>query len=107
MTKPSIFRQAIDDGHGSVNVGYLALFWAMVVWSLVSLIIAGVGYLAVLSAGPGERAAIIASIGTSEGYAAFGFATVCGAIGFYLWGDARTPPPRAGGPLQTTVTGTP
>jgi len=87
----SIFRSAVDDGHGQVNVGYLALFWAMVVWSIVSIVIAVIGVVAVWLAGPGERAAIIASIGNCEGYAAFGFATVSGAIGFYLWGDSRSP----------------
>lgn len=102
--KQSIFRQAIDDGHGSANVGYLALYWAMVVWSLVSIGILLVGGVALLRApDAADRAAIIQAIGVAEGATAMGFATVCGAIGFFLWGDSRTPQQRPSLP-QTTVT---
>lgn len=103
MSKPSVFRQAIDDGHGSANVGYLALYWAMVVWSAVSIGIVLIGGFAVVRApDAADRAAIIQAIGVAEGAAAMGFATVAGAIGFFLWGDSRTPQ-HAPAP-QTTVT---
>jgi hypothetical protein len=102
MTKPSIFRQAIDDGHGSVNVGYLALYWTIAVWSLMSVGILLSGAHAVASAKSTELSSVIQAIGVAEGALASGFALVVGAIGAFLWGDSRTPL-HAPAP-QTTVT---
>ncbi len=101
MTAPrTVFRQAIDDGNGSINVGYLALYWAMVVWSVVAVGVLALGGLALLHApDAADRAAIIQAIGVAEGANATGFGVVVGAVGFYLMGDARTPPPQPQ-PLQ-------
>lgn len=105
MSKTSVFRQAIDDGHGSVNVGYLTLFWTLVVWAIVSLGILEIGAFAVAAASDANKAAVLTAIGVAEVSAAGGFATVVGTMGFYLWGDSRTPHPP-GPTSMSTVTAT-
>lgn len=93
----SLFRSAVTDHHGEVDVGYLALFWGMIGWSLGLTFSIGGGVYALAQA-VADHGEIIKDVGTSIGYVSGGFATMLGAVGLYRLGD------RAPAPAVTTTT---
>jgi hypothetical protein len=103
--KQSVFRSAIDDGRGAVNAGYLALYWAMVGWSISTVALLIIGGIAVSTENAGNKAAALQATGVAIGAAAFGFATVVGAIAGFMFGD-RSPhvPGPPGATTNVTVT---
>jgi hypothetical protein len=96
-----IFRSAITDAQGEVDVGYLALIWGLVGWGAavgVSLVIA------VFAAWrtPDKAAEILQSLGISVGAVSGGFATMLGAVGLFRMGDKERPP-AIGSTTTTTM----
>jgi len=75
-----IFRSAVTESDGvTINVGYLALFWLMVV---VLGVIPVLVVLALLDID-------VQPIGIAVGAVCGGFATALGSLGFFVWGDRR------------------
>lgn len=87
----SIFRSAISDANGGVNVGYLSLFWIMIV---VLNVIPLMCTMAVIEAyfGGEHHAFNFKDLGTGIRDVTFGFSTALGALGLFLWGDSRNTP---------------
>lgn len=88
----SVFREAISDGAGSVDAGYLAMYWALIGWSVSGLFILMAGMLAIWRS-PNDAAsfaqvgAVIQNIGIAIGAISTGFAAVVGAVGLFRAGD--------------------
>lgn len=88
----NVFREAISDGAGSVDAGYLAMYWALIGWSVGGIFILAVGMLAVWRA-PNDPASfaqvggVIQNIGVALGAISTGFAAVVGAVGLFRAGD--------------------
>jgi hypothetical protein len=84
----SIFRSAIldSDGH-TVNVGYLSLFWIMVVvLNVIPIMCVFAGW------GIYQGASVmdmIKALGLGVAAVAGGFSTTLGALGLFLMGDAK------------------
>lgn len=101
MNKP-IFRSAITDENGDVDVGYLALIWGLIGWAIAVMTVLSVGvFVAWFEAKTG--AATIQSMGVAVGAVSGGFATMLGAVGLFRLGDK----PRAEAALlpgKTTTT---
>lgn len=102
MSKP-IFRSAITDANGDVDVGYLALIWGLIGWGVavaVSLVIA------VFASwrSPDRAAEVLTAMGGAIGFVSGGFATMLGAVGLFRFGDKERPP--AIGSTMTTTTET-
>jgi hypothetical protein len=82
----SVFRSAIQGSDGQVDAGYLAVFWAMVGWSINNAAILAVALIAVTH----ENApSILSSAGLGLGANATGFAAVVGAVGLFRLGDRQ------------------
>lgn len=119
--RQSVFRAAIDDGAGSVDAGYLALFWTMAATVSaipVLLIVAGLA----VHHGPDKAAEIIQAAGIAIGAVCTGAGVVIGAVGAFRMGDkpraqtaeltttttrTETVTPGAQEPLQVDVVGLP
>jgi hypothetical protein len=85
----NVFRSAVTGSDGSINVGYLSLFWIMIIvlnvipWMCVFTAIDAFGY---------DRPFDVRSLGYGVGAVCAGFSTALGALGIFLWGDSRTTP---------------
>ena len=99
----SVFRSAITGADGSVDPGYLALFWAMVGWSVSTVVLLGSGAMAVWFKS-GEPGTVIQNTGTALGAVSVGFATVIGAVGAFRMGDKPRIPEHGGGTVNVTAT---
>jgi hypothetical protein len=85
------FEQAVSDGKGSIDAGYLALFWAMLVTvAMIPLVIVFGAYLA---HGHADKASEIL-MGTAAIVGALGgqCAAVIGAVGVFRMGDKSRAP---------------
>ncbi len=91
MNKP-IFRSAITDEHGDVDVGYLALAFGLVGWSLSVLVVLGLGIFAVWRDST-KTAEVLSAMGTAEISISSGFAAMLGAVGLFRFGDKQRPAP--------------
>ena len=98
----SVFLSAITDDKGGVDAGYLALFWALVGWSISSGVLLLAGAFVVFFKS-GEPGAAIQNTGVALAAISGGFATVVGAGGLFRAGDK----PRAPSGGGTTVNVTP
>jgi len=87
----SVFRSAITGADGSVDPGYLAMFWGLVIYSVSSIATVLLGARSISDAGSHEHANIIQSIGVALGAEAGGFATLLGAVGLFRMGDRPHP----------------
>ncbi len=101
----SIFREAISDGAGSVDPGYLAMYWALIGWSVAGLCILVAGLISIWRAPSDANSfaqvgSVIQNIGISIGAISAGFASVVGAVGLFRAGDK----PRGGTVTETTAT---
>lgn len=97
MNKP-IFRSAITDENGDVDVGYLALIWGLIGWGVSVLFVLVIGaYVAWRE--PTDGAATIQAMGIAVGAVSGGFATMLGAVGFFRFGDRDR---MAAGSTRTT-----
>jgi hypothetical protein len=108
-----IFRSAITDENGDVDVGYLALIWGLIGWGVAVGVVLTAGGFSVYRH-PDKAAEIIQSIGVAVGAVSGGFATMLGAVGLFRMGDKPhaepIPPPGKTTTTETTtetVTGTP
>lgn len=82
----SIFRSAITDGQGDVDVGYLSLIWGLVGWGLAVGVVLTVSLFAAWRT-PKDAAGIIQAVGISVAAISGGFATMLGAVGLFRLGD--------------------
>jgi hypothetical protein len=85
----SVFRSAIldSDGH-TVNVGYLSLFWIMIVVLNVIPLMCGFAAWGIYH-DAATTVEVIKALGIGVGSVAMGFATTLGALGVFIWGDSR------------------
>lgn len=90
--RQSVFRSAIHGDDGTVDPGYLALFWALVGWSVSGALLLAMGIAAIVMSGKGDAATVILNVGGALGAISVGFGTVVGAVGLFRAGDK----PRAG-----------
>lgn len=97
--KGSIFRSAITDDKGDVDVGYLSLLWGLVGWGVAVFVILGAGMFAIYRH-PDKADGIIQAMGLAIGTTSGGFATMLGAVGLFRIGDK----PRLQEPGTTTAT---
>lgn len=86
----SVFRSAIVDADGSVDAGYLSMFWALIGWSVNNVIILIIAA-CVVKLVP-DASALVQNTGIALGANATGFAAVLGAVGLFRMGDK----PRVG-----------
>lgn len=98
MNKP-IFRSAITDENGDVDVGYLALMWGLIGWSSSVVVVLGIGIFAVWRDHM-QTAGVLSAMGTAQISISTGFAAMLGAVGLFRFGDK----PRAAAPGSTTTT---
>lgn len=94
-----IFRSAITDASGDVDVGYLSLIWGLVGWGLAVGVVLVVGIFSSWRT-PKEAAAIVQAIGVAIAGISGGFATMLGAVGLFRLGDRE----RAPAPGSSTTT---
>lgn len=93
----SLFRSAITEADGvSVNVGYLSLFWIMIV--VLSIVPIMVGAACVQAYYDDRHTFPFAELGKGAGLVTAAFAAALAALGGFIWGD------RSGTPQQVTVT---
>jgi len=98
----SIFRNAImESDNVNVNVGYLSLFWIMVV---VLTVIPIMVVAAIVQAYYDEHHVFpFLTLGQGAGLITAAFASALTALGVFLWGDRRPlPPPPPGVTTLTT-----
>lgn len=101
----SVFRQAIRGTDGLVDVGYLALFWGLIGWSVGVVFIVCVSTYAIWRVQSPEKASeIITSAGLAIASVSGGFATMLGAVGLFRAGDKEKHPQP---PVVTTTTVSP
>lgn len=82
----SVFERAIDDGHGSVDPGYLAIFWTMAVTvAAVPLVLVVGGVLAFKY--PDHASEILMGTAAIVGALGAQCAAVIGAVGVFRVGD--------------------
>lgn len=82
----SVFRSAISST-GDVDPGYLALFWALIGWSvMITVIIGGLVHKG-WNATPEQVVILLHEAGIAFGAVSVGFATVVGAVGVFRAGD--------------------
>lgn len=81
----SVFRSAIEDAEGGVNVGYLSLFWVMIVVLNVIPIMCVGAALTWWKTG----AFPLQELGIGVGSVGGGFAVVLGALGVFVRGDRK------------------
>lgn len=86
-----IFESAIDDGHGQVDAGYLAIAVALVI--ILGAIPAMVTTAAFVAWQSADHHFDAQQLGIGIGSVCGGFATVCGAVGLFRWGDKGSAPP--------------
>lgn len=92
----SLFRSAITEADGvSVNVGYLSLFWIMIV--VLNILPIMVGAACVQMYYDEHHAFPFAELGKGAGMITAAFAAALAALGGFIWGD------RSGNPQQTTT----
>ncbi len=87
----SVFRSAITGADGSVDPGYLAMFWGLIIYSTASIVTLLLGARSISDASPHDHANILQSMGVAMGAEAGGFATVLGAVGLFRMGDRPHP----------------
>jgi hypothetical protein len=85
----SVFRSAITDSDGSVDAGYLSLFWTMVV--ILNAIPCVLAMVAVKLWIDPAHPLDLSGIGLAIGGICTGFGAVCGAIGLFRAGDKPRP----------------
>jgi len=84
------FRSAIDDGEGAVDAGYLAIAGAfLIVLGAIPAMCLIAGIVAWCSA---DHHFDAQQLGIGIGAVCTGFATVCGAVGLFRWGDKERAP---------------
>jgi len=84
--KKSVFRSAITGTDGSVDAGYLALFWTMCFTvSAIPFLLVVAGIAAYHQ--PDKSAEIIQSTGIAIGSVCTGAGVVIGAVGAFRMGD--------------------
>lgn len=103
MTRKPIFRSAITDEKGDVDVGYLSLMWGLVGWGAALSVVLGMGILSAHRA-PDTAATVIKAIGDAIIGISAGFAAMLGAVGLFRAGDKPREP--ATGKTVTTETTT-
>lgn len=93
----SIFRSAVTGSDGTVDPGYLALYWIVAVTISVIPLVAGAGcWLAFRE--PTRAAEILQGTGVAIGAIGAQAAAAIAAVGAFRMGDkAKTPQPAAGG----------
>lgn len=90
MNKP-IFRSAITDENGDVDVSYLSLIWGLIGWGISVLTVLAVGvFVAWFEVKTG--ASTLQSMGVAVAAVSGGFATMLGAVGLFRMGDKERPP---------------
>lgn len=90
MAKKSVFASAITGADGSVDAGYLALFWTMMATVTAIpflLVICGLATFHL----PEKSAEIIQSTGVAIGAICTGAGVVIGAVGAFRMGDKSRP----------------
>lgn len=80
-----IFESAIDDGHGQVDAGYLAIAVALVI--ILGAIPAMCSIAAVVAWISTDHHFDAQQLGIGIGSVCAGFGAVCGAVGAFRWGD--------------------
>jgi len=85
-----IFRSAITDAQGDVDVGYLALIWGLIGWGVSVGVVLTVGAFTAWRT-PKDGAGIIQAMGIAVGTVSGGFATMLGAVGLFRFGDKERP----------------
>lgn len=101
MAPLSIFRNAITESDNrSVNVGYLSLFWIMiVVLNVIPIMVIG----AIVQTYYDEHHVFpFAQLGTGVGYVTGAFAAAMAALGAFIWGDST----KDAAAKTTTITAT-
>lgn len=83
----SVFRAAISTTDESVDPGYLALFWALVGWSVSGAVILAMGIVGTIRATPAEVGPLLQNLGIALGAISTGFGVVVGAVGAFRAGD--------------------
>jgi len=99
VARKSVFQSAITGSDGTVDAGYLALFWTMAATVSAIPFMLLVGGLATYHQ-TDKAAEIIQSTGVAIGAICTGAGVVIGAVGAFRMGDK----PRPG--TQTTTTAT-
>lgn len=102
MAKP-IFRSAITDENGDVDVGYLSLIWGLIGWGVSMSVVLCIGVTAAWTQ-PETASAVVKAIGDSIIGISAGFAAMLGAVGLFRAGDKQREP--AAGKTITTETKT-
>src|SRR6185436_3210088 len=98
MNKP-IFRSAITDEAGDVDVGYLALMWGLIGWGVSICVTLALAIFAVYRMAE-KTPEILSAMGTAQISISSGLAAMLGAVGLFRFGDK----PPAGAPGSTTTT---
>lgn len=90
MSKP-IFRSAITDENGDVDVGYLSLMWGLVGWGVALSVVLCIGVRSAWTQ-PESSADVVKAIGDSIIGISAGFAAMLGAVGLFRAGDKPRDP---------------
>lgn len=85
MSFPTILRSAVDDGHGQVDAGYLAIAGAFVIVLGAIPIMCAMAFVEVLYSTTHHTD--LQQLGIGIGSVCTGFGAVCGAVGVFRWGD--------------------
>lgn len=98
----SVFRSAITGTDGSVDPGYLALFWTM------CFTVSAIPFLLIVSGvaayhQPDKSGEIIQSTGVAIGAICTGAGVVIGAVGAFRMGDKPRAPVQQGGTVNVTA----
>lgn len=83
----SVFRAAISTSNPDVDPGYLAMFWALIGWSVSGAVILGIGVVGAIRATPAEVGPLLQNLGIALGAISTGFGVVVGAVGAFRAGD--------------------
>ena len=87
----SLFRSAVEDTDGFVDIGYLCLWWGMIGWLAALLVILLLGIAAVALRTDDSAADVLTAMGIAIVAASTGFATMLGAVGLFRMGDKDRP----------------
>lgn len=90
MRQP-IFRSAITDENGDVDVGYLSLMWGLVGWGVALSVVLCIGVRSAWTQ-PESSADVVKAIGDSIIGISAGFAAMLGAVGLFRAGDKQREP---------------
>ena len=97
----SLFRSAVTGRDGSVDAGYLAIFWTFASTVTMIPVVSAFCFFLTLRI-PDKAPEIITGLAMVIGALGVQCAAVIGAVGMYRMGDKeRGPPPQA--PQQVTV----